>query len=265
MKALGETDVPVPKVLLYSEDRAIVGTPFFLMERLVGRIFWDPALPEQAKGDRRGIYFGMVDALARLHKVDVTAAGLTDYGRPGNYFSRQIARWTRQWQGSQTRANPAIDRLAEWLPANSPAGDEMAIVHGDFRLDNMVFHPTEPRVIGILDWELSTLGHPLADLSYNLIPYVASPAIYRGLDGLDLAALGIPSRAAYEAAYQDATGRDGGVTPFHLAFSLFRLAVILEGVLARSKAGNASSSNAEAMGARGLALAERGWEIVKDS
>lgn len=263
IKALGQTDVPVPKAVLYSDDRAIVGTPFFLMERLEGRLFWDPTLPEVPKTERRAIYFGMIDALARLHKADPVRIGLADFGRPGSYFARQTARWTKQWEQSQTRPNPAIDRLAAWLPQNMPTDDgTTTICHGDFRLDNMIFHATEPRVIGILDWELSTLGHPLADLAYHQIPYVTSPEIYRGLMGLDLAGLGLPSRLAYERAYLDATGREEGVTPFHLAFSLFRLAVILEGVLARGKAGNASSSNAEEMGARGLALAERGWEIA---
>lgn len=262
--ALGKTDVPVPKALLFSADRSIVGTPFYLMERLVGRQFWEPTLPDLANHERRAIFAGMADALARLHKVDYAKIGLADYGKPGSYFSRQIARWTRQWQSSKTRDIPAVDRLAEWLPANVPAGDdETTIVHGDFRLDNMIFHATEPRVIGILDWELGTLGHPLADLAYNLIPYVATPQIYRGLAGIDIAALGIPSRGEYERFYLDATGRKDGVTPFHLAFSLFRLAAILEGVLARAKAGNASSSNAEEMGLRGKALAERGWEIAQ--
>lgn len=262
MRALAATDVPVPKAVMFSDDRAIVGTPFFLMERLKGRIFWDPTLPELPREARHGIYLGMVEALARLHRVDWAAIGLTDYGRPGNYFSRQIGRWTRQWEQSQTRANPAIDRLAAWLPAHVPPGDDTSICHGDFRLDNMIFHTTEPRVIGILDWELSTLGHPLADLGYNLIPYVTSPAIYRGLEGLDLAALGLPSQQAYQQHYLDMTGRREGATAFHLAFSLFRLAVILEGVLARAKAGNASSDRATEMGERGLALAERGWQIA---
>ena len=262
LSALAGTDVPVPKAVLFSDDRAILGTPFYLMQRLRGRIFWEPTLPELPKPERRAIYLGMVEALARLHKADHIKIGLADYGRPGNYFSRQIGRWTRQWEGSQTRANPAIDKLAAWLPSNIPPGDETAICHGDFRLDNMVFHATEPRVIGILDWELSTLGHPLADLGYNLIPYVTSPQIYRGLAGLDLAALGIPSQRAYQDFYLEATGRTEGATPFHIAFSLFRLAVILEGVLARSKAGNASSERAAEMGERGLALAERGWQIA---
>jgi aminoglycoside phosphotransferase (APT) family kinase protein len=261
--ALARTSVPVPRALAFCDDPAVIGTPFYLMERLEGRIFRDPTLPELPREERRGVYLGMADALACLHGVDPAAVGLADYGRPGNYFARQIGRWTKQWEASRTRDNPGVDRLAAWLPANIPEGDATAICHGDFRLDNMVFHGTEPRVIGILDWELSTLGHPLADLAYNLIPYATSPAIYRGLLGHDLAGLGIPSREEYETVYRERSGRADPVTPFHLAFSLFRLAVILEGVLARARAGNASSREAEAVGARGRALADRGWEIAR--
>jgi aminoglycoside phosphotransferase (APT) family kinase protein len=263
LDALSRTDVPVPRPVLFCADREVIGTPFYLMERLTGRIFWEPTLPEVARADRAGIYEGMADALARLHKADWQALGLADYGRPGNYFARQIGRWSKQWQGSRTRDNPAIDRLAEWLPAHIPAGDDTAICHGDFRLDNMIFDANEPRVIGILDWELSTLGHPLADLAYNLMPYVIPPEAFRGMAGRDLQELGIPSRDAYVAMYQARTGRTDEVTPFHIAFSLFRIAVILEGVLARAKQGNASSSEAGTHGDRALMLAERGWEIAK--
>jgi aminoglycoside phosphotransferase (APT) family kinase protein len=263
LSALAGTDVPVPRPLLFCDDREIIGTPFYVMERLSGRIFWSPALPEVPREDRRAIFMAMNDALARLHLVDWKAVGLAGFGKPGNYFARQIARWTRQWEQSKTRENPSIDRLAEWLPERIPPGDETTICHGDFRLDNMVFHPTEPRVIGILDWELSTLGHPLADLAYNCICYNTTPAMYKGLLGLDLDALGIPSQDEYMRAYCDRTGRCDGITPFHLAFSLFRLAVILEGVLARARAGNAASSEAEQVGSLGLALADRGWDLVQ--
>ena len=263
LSALAGTDVPVPRPLLFCDDREIIGTPFYVMERLRGRIFWSPALPEVLREDRRAIFMAMNDALARLHLVDWKAVGLAGFGKPGNYFARQIARWTRQWQQSKTRENPSIDRLAEWLPERIPPGDETTICHGDFRLDNMVFHPTEPRVTGILDWELSTLGHPLADLAYNCICYNTTPEMYKGLLGLDLEALGIPSQDEYVRAYCDRTGRRDGITPFHLAFSLFRLAVILEGVLARARAGNAASSEAEQVGSLGLALADRGWQLVQ--
>lgn len=263
IEALAKTDVPVPKAILFCPDRSVVGTPFYLMERLRGRIFWEPTLPELPREDRAGIYRGMVDALARLHMADWQAIGLEGYGRPGNYFARQIGRWSKQWEGSRTRDNPAIDRLAEWLPAHMPDGEETAICHGDFRLDNMVFHPSEPRVIGILDWELSTLGHPLADLAYNCIPYNTPPEAFRGMRGLDLAALGIPGQPDHVAAYREITGRADGITPFHLAFSLFRIAVILEGVLARARQGNASSADAGSHGERATLLAERGWQIAR--
>jgi aminoglycoside phosphotransferase (APT) family kinase protein len=262
LTALAGTDVPVPRPILFCEDRDVIGTPFYVMERLRGRIFWSPTLPEVPREDRRPIYMGMNEALARLHLVDWEAAGLAGFGKPGNYYARQIARWTKQWQQSKTRENPSIDRLSEWLPQHIPPGDETAICHGDFRLDNLIFHPAEPRVIGILDWELSTLGHPLADLAYNCICYNTSPDMYKGLLGLDLDALGIPGQDEYVRAYCDRTGRRDGLTPAHLAFSLFRLAVILEGVLARARAGNAASSEAEQVGSLGIALAERGWELV---
>ncbi|HLZ66795.1 MAG TPA: phosphotransferase family protein [Aliidongia sp.] len=262
LTALAGTAVPVPRPLLYGEDPTIVGTPFYVMERLKGRIFRSPTVPELAPAARRPVYLAMADTLAKLHQVDWAGCGLADYGKPGNYFARQIARWTKQWQASQTRDNPSIDRLADWLPRHIPPGDLVSLCHGDFRLDNMVFDPTEPRVIGLLDWELSTLGHPLADLAYNCIPYVAAPEINNGLLGLDLAALGIPDQADYLEAYAAAGGPSDRLEPFHLAFSLFRLAVILEGVLARAQAGNASNSEAGKVGTRGIALADRAWQLV---
>ena len=263
LSALAGTEVPVPRPVAFCADAAVIGTPFYLMERLRGRVFWDPALPELPREARAGIHDGMNAALASLHLADWRALGLADYGRPGNYFGRQIERWSKQWAASKTRENPAIDHLAAWLPANVPPGDETTIVHGDFRLDNMIFHPTEPRVIGILDWELATLGHPLADLGYNCIAYNTAPDAYRGLMGRDLDALGIPGEDAYVARYCARTGRADGITPFHLAFALFRLAVILEGVLARARAGNASSDEAEAKGSLGVLLAERGRELAR--
>ncbi len=264
LQALSRTDVPVPQAVAFCADPSVIGTPFYLMERLHGRVFWDPMLPELPREERAGIYHGMNEALARLHLVDPAAIGLADFGRAGNYFQRQIERWSKQWTASKTRENAAIDRLAEWLPAHIPAdSDETRIVHGDFRLDNMIFHKTEPRVIGIIDWELATLGHPLADLGYNCIAYNTDPTAYRGMLGRDLPALGIPTQDEYVRRYCERTGRKDGITPFHVAFALFRLAVILEGVLARSKAGNASSDEASQKGALGIALAERGWELAQ--
>jgi aminoglycoside phosphotransferase (APT) family kinase protein len=262
IEALSKTDVPVPRAILFCPDREVIGTPFYLMERLKGRIFWEPTLPELPREARAGIYEGMVDALARLHMADWQAIGLADFGRPGNYFARQIGRWSKQWEQSRTSDNPAIDKLAEWLPKHVPESDEIAICHGDFRLDNMIFAPDEPRVIGILDWELSTLGHPLADLAYNCLPYINPPEAFRGMRGLDLQALGIPSQEQYVGWYMARTGRRDPLTPFHFAFSLFRIAVILEGVIARGKKGNASSADATSHGERATLLAQRGWEIA---
>jgi len=260
--ALAATDVPVPRTLHFCADRAVIGTPFYVMERLRGRLFWNPALPELAREDRSAIWEGMADALARLHRADWQALGLADFGRPGNYFTRQIARWTRQWADSKTHDNPAIDRLAEWLPPRVPPGDETTICHGDFRIDNLMFHPTEPRVIGILDWELATLGHPLADLAYNCIQYHTPPDVFRGLAGLDLAALGVPSQDRHVAFYAARIGRPIALTPFHLAFAMFRLAVIVEGILARAKAGNAASADAFEIGGLGEIFARIGWDIA---
>lgn len=262
-EALAKTDVPVPNVLLFTDDRSVIGTPFYLMERLRGRIFWSPTLPELPREKRAGIYEGMVDALARLHGANWQAIGLETFGRPGNYFERQIGRWSKQWASSRTRENPNVDKLAEWLPKHVPDGDDATICHGDYRIDNMIFHPEEPRVIGILDWELSTIGHPMADLAYHCLPYINPPEAFRGMRGLDIAALGIPDMDAYVAMYNAKTGRTDSITPFHLAFSLFRLAVILEGILKRAEQGNASSGDAASHGERAMLLAERGWEIAQ--
>jgi aminoglycoside phosphotransferase (APT) family kinase protein len=264
LSALANTDVPVPRTHFFCDDAEIIGTPFYVMERLRGRVFWTPALPEVPRQDRRAIHLGMADALARLHRVDYRAVGLGDYGKPGGYFARQIARWSKQWENSRTRENRAIDLLAEWLPRNIPEGDdETAICHGDFRFDNMMFHAEEPRVIGIFDWELSTLGHPLADLAYACIRFNMPPDVYDGLMGLDLAALGLPSQAEFIDAYSERVGKPAAITPFHLAFSLFRIAVIIEGVVARAEAGNAANATAMQLAPFGLKLADRGWEIAQ--
>lgn len=262
MEALSHTDVPVPRLIFYCEDRSVIGTPFYVMECLKGRSFASPALPEIERPERRAIYEAMAETLARLHRADWNALGLSDYGKHNDYYARQIGRWTKQWDASRTRDNPSIDRLAEWLPKNIPQSNGTTVVHGDFKLDNIVFHATEPRVIGILDWELSTLGDPMADLAYNCIPYVTGAGGYRGLMGLDLRDLGIPDHDAYIAAYFRKNPLRHSIEPFHYAFALFRRAVIIEGVLSRAKAGNASNSDARSVGARGLGLSRRGWEIA---
>ncbi len=262
LTALAATDVPVPRTILFHAGREVVGTPFFLMERLEGRVFPDSALPGIAPGERRAIYLAMAGTLARLHRVDWRAHGLADFGRQGNYWERQISRWTRQWRASRTREDANVERLAAWLPAHVPPGDETAIAHGDFRLGNLMFHPVEPRVVGVLDWELSTLGHPLADLAFNCIAWWTGPGEYRGLRGLDLAALGIPSQAEYVEHYRVLAGRTDGLAPFHEAFALFRMAVILEGIAARARAGSAAASNAAEVGGLSAVFAERAVERI---
>jgi aminoglycoside phosphotransferase (APT) family kinase protein len=209
ISALGQTEVPVAKTYALCLDDGIIGTAFYIMDYVEGRIFWDPTLPELAPAQRWAIYDAMNGVIAALHKVDYDKIGLGDFGRPGNYVARQIDRWSKQYRASQTEKIEAMDRLMEWLPKNVPAEDETAIVHGDYRLDNMIFHPTEPRVLAVLDWELSTLGSPLGDFSYHMMTWELGPEAYRGLGGKDLKALGIPSKEDYLAMYCRRTGRSG--------------------------------------------------------
>ena len=268
LRALADTDVPVPEAYLLCEDERIIGSMFYVMEYLEGRVFWDPTLPEVAdNAERTAIYDEMNRVLAALHNVDVDAAGLADFGRPGNYFERQVGRWTKQYRASETEHSEAMETLIAWLPANMPPDDgAVSLVHGDYRLDNLMFHPTEPRIIAVLDWELSTLGHPLADLAYQVMAWqLPGDAGLRGLAGVDRASLGLPSDDAYVADYCRRTGRDGiDHWNFYLVFCFFRLAAILQGVKKRALQGNASSSEAEAKGAlvepqarHGVALIDR--------
>lgn len=262
--ALAATDVPVPRALFFHTERDIVGTPFYVMERLEGRVFHDGALPAMATAERRAIYLAMAETMAKLHRVDWAAIGLADFGRPGNYFSRQIARWTRQWELSKNRDSRDIDRLIAWLPEHIPESDETTIVHGDFRLGNLMFHPSEPRVVGLLDWELSTLGHPLSDVAFNCLAWRTTPDEYGGIRGLDYAALGIPSEEEYLRHYYHCAGRTSacGVTPFHFAFALFRFAVIFEGIALRARQGNAAADNAAEVAHLSAAFAKRAVEVV---
>ena len=262
MQALAASDLPVPKLILYHEDRELLGTPFYLMERLQGRVFPNCELPGMEPAERRAIYMAMAQTMARLHQVDWASIGLSDYGRQGGYFSRQIARWSKQWEMSKSAENNDIDRLMPWLRDNLPDESETTISHGDFRLGNLMFHPTEPRVIAVLDWELSTLGHPLADVAFNCMAWRTLPSEYGGIRGLDLAALGIPSEAEYLQHYYRLSGRRDGVTPFHFAFALFRMAVIFQGIAARAASGNAVSDNAAEVGSLALALARRAVEFI---
>ena len=256
--------VPVPPTHLLCDDASVIGTPFFVMDCVAGRVFRQPHLPGLPPADRAAMYDDMVDVLARLHLVDVAAAGLADYGKPGNYYARQIARWGRQYVAARTDDIPAMDHLMAWLGEHVPPGDETTIVHGDYRVENLIFHATEPHVIAIVDWELSTLGHPLADLAYNCLTYHLSPeALGRPDEGTDGDREGIPDEASYVASYCRRTGRDGIPNwNFYLAFSMFRLASILQGVYARALQGNAASAYAKQRGAAARLVADRGWAIA---
>ena len=264
MSALWDTGVPVPPMLLMCHDASVIGTPFFVMGCVAGRVFRQPHLPGVSPQDRAAMYEDMVGVLARLHGVDVAAAGLANYGKPGNYYARQIARWSQQYLAAKTHEITAMDRLMEWLPAHIPPGDDTAIVHGDYRVENLIFHPTEPRIVAIVDWELSTLGHPLADLAYNCLTYHLAPeALGRPEEG-EIDRRGLPSEADYVAAYCRRTGRSG--VPdwhFYLAFSMFRLASILQGVYARGLHGNAASTYALQRGAAARQIAEQGWATAQ--
>jgi aminoglycoside phosphotransferase (APT) family kinase protein len=264
LKALSVSDVPVPEVYLYCDDISIVGTPFYLMEFLDGRVLIDQSLPGMEAAERTAIYLEMNRVIALLHGVDPDPVGLSDFGRTGGYFSRQIARWTRQYRESSTEQIPAMDRLMEWLPLHVPADEQSSIVHGDYRLDNLVFHATEPRVIGVLDWELSTLGHPLADFSYHCMSWHIPADLWRGIAGLDLPALGIPSEDDYVRRYFDATGaQTTSHWDFYLSYNLFRIAAILQGIAKRAQTGSAAASDAEETGRKARPLADLGWHYAQ--
>lgn len=272
MQALAATDVPVPRMQWLCEDESVIGRAFYLMDYVPGRVLWDQSLAGFAPAERAAVYDELNRVIAALHRVDVQAAGLADYGRPGNYFDRQINRWSRQYQASVTQPIDAMDRLIEWLPANLPASardeSQVSVVHGDFRLDNVIFHPTEPRVLAVLDWELSTLGHPLADFSYHMMSWVIPHDTGRGIGGLELAALGIPEADDYLARYAARTGRADVAAVradwnFYLAYNLFRIAAILQGIAKRVEDGTAASDEARAQAARARPLAEIGWSFAQ--
>jgi aminoglycoside phosphotransferase (APT) family kinase protein len=272
MAALRAHGVPVPQMLALCEDESVIGRAFCVMSFVDGRVLWNQALPDATRGERGAIYDEMNRVIAALHKVDVAAAGLTDYGKPGNYFERQIGRWGKQYTASITQPIEAMDRLMQWLPVHMPdsARDEfkVSVVHGDYRLDNLVFHPTEPRVLAVLDWELSTLGHPLADFSYHCMAWHIPPGAFRGIGGLDHAALGIPLESEYVRRYCERTAL---TTPgelaqdwnFYLAYNLFRMAAILQGIAKRVEDGTASSAQAQQAAAGARPLAELGWSFAR--
>jgi aminoglycoside phosphotransferase (APT) family kinase protein len=258
ISGLYPTGFPVARPFGLCEDEGVIGTVFYIMANVDGRIIWDGSVPDATPADRRAIYQAQVETLAKLHTTDHVAAGLSDYGKPGNYFARQIHRWTKQYKDSETQSIASMDRLIDWLPATLPQDDQTTIVHGDYRLDNMILHPTENRVIAVLDWELSTLGNPLADFTYLMMNWVMPQEGGRsGLAGLDLEALGIPSIEECVAQYCALTGRQGlPDMDWYFAYNLFRLAAICQGIAGRVRDGTASSPQAAAMGARVPLLAE---------
>jgi aminoglycoside phosphotransferase (APT) family kinase protein len=264
MRALAMQGIPVPETLLLVEDESVIGRAFYLMQHVDGRILWEQSLPDAMVAERSAIYDEMNRVIARLHTVDIERAGLADYGKAGNYFQRQIGRWSKQYRASETDKVEPMDRLIDWLPAHIPPSEETTVVHGDYRLDNLVFHPTEPRIIAVLDWELSTLGHPLADFSYHCMSWHIPPGAFRGIAGLDHATLGIPTESEYIGRYCERTGR-GEIEHwnFYLAYNLFRLAAILQGVYKRATEGLASADNAGEQGRRARALAELGWTYAQ--
>ncbi|MDO9524449.1 MAG: phosphotransferase family protein [Gemmobacter sp.] len=262
-RALAETDVAVPRMLHFEDDASILGTPFYVMERLEGRVFADSTLPDMTGHERREIYLDMARTLARLHAVRPDQVGLGDYGKSGNYFARQIARWSRQYTDSTGPRVADLDWLMDWLPASMPPeGDALSIAHGDFRLGNLMYHPTEPRVIAVLDWELSTLGHPLADLGYCVMPWNSAPEEYGGILGTDWHAAGIPTQAEFVAEYHAHALPTPPPLPFHIAFAMFRFAVIFVGIADRARAGSAASSEAADLGALAPRFAARARQII---
>jgi aminoglycoside phosphotransferase (APT) family kinase protein len=261
--ALGKGGFPVPRTHVLCEDEGVIGRAFYLMDYVEGRVFWEQSLPGMSARERGAIYDEMNRVIAALHAVDYIAAGLADFGKPGNYLARQIARWSKQYRSSETEPIPAMDRLIAWLPEHIPPGEATAVVHGDFRMDNLIFHPTEARVLAVLDWELSTLGHPLADFSYHCMSWHIPPGEFRGIAGLDLESLGIPREPQYIESYCARRGH-GRIDnwDFYLAYNLFRIAAILQGVRKRALEGTASSAQALDAGKRARPLAELGWKYA---
>ena len=243
-KALAQTDVPVPEMMFYCEDRDIIGTPFYIMRRVEGQVYPECQLSDAPARDRKHMYRAFARTLGKLHNIAPASIGLADYGKPGDYYSRQVARWSKQWALSQTRDDSNIEFLIDWLPKNIPPDQITTIVHGDYRIGNVLFEKQD--VAAVLDWELSSLGHPLADLAHSCIAWQSRPEDYGGLKGCNLAGLGIPEQTQFEEWYYEAAQHPLRMTSFHMVFALFRFAVIFEGIAARAKAGNAAGSDTQA-------------------
>ena len=266
ISALHGAGFPVARPHALCEDDAIIGTAFYVMDYVEGRVLWDQSLPGMTKAERYAIWDELNRVIAKLHMLDYRQLGLEGFGKPGNYIERQIARWTKQYQASETEPITAMNELIAWLPDNIPPETGTTVVHGDYRLDNTIFHPREPRILAVLDWELSTLGDPLADFAYHCMSWHIPPGQFRGIGGLDLAALGIPGEGEYIAMYCKRTGR-AGIDPshwdFYMAYNLFRIAAILQGIAKRVVDGTAASDHARDAGARARPMAELGWRQVE--
>jgi aminoglycoside phosphotransferase (APT) family kinase protein len=266
IKALHGVGFPVARPYVLCEDESVIGTAFFVTDCVEGRVLWDQALPGMTPAQRSAIWDELNRVIARLHGVDYRAVGLEDFGKPGDYIARQVSRWSKQYRASELEHIEQMDRLIEWLPANIPPGDETSVVHGDFRLDNTIFHPAEPRILAVLDWELSTLGHPLADFAYHCMSWHIAPGKFRGIAGLDLESLGIPSEHQYVELYCKRTGRTGiepSTWDYYMAYNLFRIAAITQGIAKRVVDGTAASEYAREAGSRTRPLAELGWAQVE--
>src|SRR5258706_9777674 len=266
IKALHGVGFPVAKPYVLCEDESVIGTAFYVMDCVDGRVLWDQSLPGMSRSERAAIWDELNAVIAKLHRIDYRAAGLEDFGKPGDYVARQVSRWSKQVQASETQKIEAMDNLIAWLPKNIPPASATSIVHGDFRLDNVVFHPTEPKILAVLDWELSTLGDSLADFSYHCMSWHIPPGQFRGIAGLNLAELGIPGESEYVARYCARTGRkaiDPSHWDYYMAYNLFRMAAILQGIAKRVLEGTAASTHAAEAGSRAPLLAGLGWAQVE--
>jgi aminoglycoside phosphotransferase (APT) family kinase protein len=266
IKALHGVGFPVARPYVLCEDESVIGTAFYVMDCVDGRVLWDQSLPGMSASERGAIWDELNRVIAQLHKIDYEAAGLADFGKPGDYVARQVSRWSKQYQASETQKIEAMDNLIAWLPKNIPPASATSIVHGDFRLDNVVFHPTEARILAVLDWELSTLGDSLADFSYHCMSWRIPPGQFRGIAGLNLKALGIPGEAEYVAKYCERTGKkaiDPSHWDYYMAYNLFRMAAILQGIAKRVLEGTAASAHAAEAGSRAPLLAGLGWAQVE--
>jgi len=266
IRALHGVGFPVARPWTLCEDESVIGTAFYVMDCVEGRVLWDQALPGMTREARAAIWDELNRVIALLHGIDYRAVGLEDFGKPGDYIARQVSRWSKQYRASELERIDEMDQLIEWLPAHIPPGDETTIVHGDYRLDNTIFHPSEPRILAVLDWELSTLGHPLADFAYHCMSWHIAPGKFRGIAGLDHAALGIPGEREYVERYCRRTGRKGidpSTWDYYMAYNLFRIAAITQGIAKRVVDGTAASEYAKEAGSRTRPLAELGWAQVE--